>query len=166
MVRSLRPVALLVLAALLAGGFWASRPSHAQLADDRKSADHHEVSQKVWVTQQEIQNRYPLAKHKEFLRKAIANSRMAGVEKRTGGAFGAIITDRDGHVVGEGSNHVVSEFDPTWHGEMEAIRNACKRLKAAGYLIALDDFAPNDPRIPLCEYADIIKVDVRATRPE
>lgn len=43
---------------------------------------------------------------------------------------------------------------------------ACKRLKAAGYLIALDDFAPNDPRIPLCEYADILKVDVRATRPE
>jgi c-di-GMP-related signal transduction protein len=43
---------------------------------------------------------------------------------------------------------------------------ACKRLKAAGYLIALDDFAPNDPRVPLCEYADIIKIDVRATRPE
>jgi EAL and modified HD-GYP domain-containing signal transduction protein len=43
---------------------------------------------------------------------------------------------------------------------------ACKRLKAAGYLIALDDFAPNDPRIPLVEFADIIKVDIRATRPE
>ncbi|HLX85989.1 MAG TPA: HDOD domain-containing protein [Terriglobales bacterium] len=43
---------------------------------------------------------------------------------------------------------------------------ACKRLKAAGYLIALDDFAPNDPRLPLVEYADIIKVDIRATRPE
>lgn len=43
---------------------------------------------------------------------------------------------------------------------------ACKRLKAAGYLIALDDFAPNDPRLPLCEFADILKVDVRATRPE
>jgi c-di-GMP-related signal transduction protein len=43
---------------------------------------------------------------------------------------------------------------------------ACKRLKAAGYLIALGDFAPNDPRVPLCEFADIIKVDVRATRPE
>lgn len=27
---------------------------------------------------------------------------------------------------------------------------ACKRLKAAGYLIALDDFAPDDQRIPLC----------------
>jgi len=43
---------------------------------------------------------------------------------------------------------------------------ACKRLKSSGYLIALDDFAPNDPRIPLCEFADIIKIDVRATRPE
>jgi EAL and modified HD-GYP domain-containing signal transduction protein len=43
---------------------------------------------------------------------------------------------------------------------------ACKRLKAGGYLIALDDFAPNDPRLPLVEFADIIKVDMRATRPE
>lgn len=43
---------------------------------------------------------------------------------------------------------------------------ACKRLKAAGYLIALDDLAPNDPRVPLCEFADIIKVDFRATKPE
>jgi c-di-GMP-related signal transduction protein len=43
---------------------------------------------------------------------------------------------------------------------------ACKRLKAAGYRIALDDFAPNDPRIPLCEFADIIKIDLQATRPE
>jgi len=43
---------------------------------------------------------------------------------------------------------------------------ACKRLKGAGYLIALDDFLPNDPRLPLVEFADIIKVDVLATRLE
>ncbi len=43
---------------------------------------------------------------------------------------------------------------------------ACKRLKAAGYLIALDDFAPNDPRAILSEFADIIKVDIRATKME
>ncbi len=43
---------------------------------------------------------------------------------------------------------------------------ACKRLKAAGYLIALDDFAPNDPRVSLCEFADILKIDFRATRAE
>ncbi|MFY9559891.1 MAG: HDOD domain-containing protein [Terriglobales bacterium] len=43
---------------------------------------------------------------------------------------------------------------------------ACKRLKEAGYLIALDDFAPNDPRIPLCDFADILKIDFRATKIE
>lgn len=43
---------------------------------------------------------------------------------------------------------------------------ACKRLKDAGYLLALDDFAPNDPRVPLCPFADIIKIDIRATRLE
>ena len=40
---------------------------------------------------------------------------------------------------------------------------ACKRIKEAGYLLALDDFVANDRRAPLCELADIIKVDVRAT---
>jgi c-di-GMP-related signal transduction protein len=48
----------------------------------------------------------------------------------------------------------------------ERVVAACQRLKAAGYLIALDDFAPNDPRIPLVQFADILKVDIRATRPE
>jgi c-di-GMP-related signal transduction protein len=43
---------------------------------------------------------------------------------------------------------------------------ACKRLKQAGYVIALDDFAVNDPREALTSVADIIKVDVRATSPE
>lgn len=43
---------------------------------------------------------------------------------------------------------------------------ACKRLKEAGYLIALDDFAPNDPRSTLCDFADILKIDFRATKPE
>jgi c-di-GMP-related signal transduction protein len=40
---------------------------------------------------------------------------------------------------------------------------ACKRLKEAGYTIALDDFAVNDPREALTSLADIIKVDVRST---
>lgn len=40
---------------------------------------------------------------------------------------------------------------------------ACQRLKAAGYLIVLDDFEVNDPRERLVNFADIIKVDVRAT---
>jgi c-di-GMP-related signal transduction protein len=43
---------------------------------------------------------------------------------------------------------------------------ACKRLKEAGYVIALDDFSVNDPREALTSVADIIKVDVRATSVE
>lgn len=43
---------------------------------------------------------------------------------------------------------------------------ACKRLKEGGYLIALDDFTANDPRIPLTDYADILKIDFRTTKPE
>ena len=40
---------------------------------------------------------------------------------------------------------------------------ACHRLKEAGYMIALDNFAMNDPREPLADDADIIKVDIKET---
>jgi EAL and modified HD-GYP domain-containing signal transduction protein len=46
-----------------------------------------------------------------------------------------------------------------------AVIAACQSLKEAGYLIALDDFAPNDAREPLAEMADIIKVDLLLTTP-
>lgn len=42
--------------------------------------------------------------------------------------FGAILV-RDGVVVGEGLNHEIAKHDPTSHGEIEAIRDACKRLE-------------------------------------
>lgn len=48
----------------------------------------------------------------------------------------------------------------------DRVTAACKRLKESGYLIALDDFAPNDVRAPLCELADFIKIDIRATTVE
>ena len=40
---------------------------------------------------------------------------------------------------------------------------ACRQLKEAGYMIALDDFGENDPRESLTDLADIIKVDLRVT---
>ena len=40
---------------------------------------------------------------------------------------------------------------------------ACRNLKEAGYLIALDDYVANDAREQLAELADIIKVDVKLT---
>jgi c-di-GMP-related signal transduction protein len=42
---------------------------------------------------------------------------------------------------------------------------ACRRLKQAGYLIALDDFAPDTESLAFVELADIIKVDFLATTP-
>lgn len=63
------------------------------------------------------------------------------------------------------SNQTVVEILETVEPEDRVVA-ACKRLKEAGYLLALDDFAPNDPRIPLCDLADFIKIDVRATRPD
>ena len=43
---------------------------------------------------------------------------------------------------------------------------ACKRVKDAGYMMALDDFAFGPEYAPLLPYADIIKVDFLATTPE
>lgn len=40
---------------------------------------------------------------------------------------------------------------------------ACQSLKEAGYLIALDDFVADDPRTPMVEIADIIKVEMQLT---
>jgi c-di-GMP phosphodiesterase len=40
---------------------------------------------------------------------------------------------------------------------------ACRKLKDAGYKIALDDFGPQDGMGPLVEMADFIKVDFRAS---
>lgn len=44
-----------------------------------------------------------------------------------GGPFGAVII-KDGVIVGTGNNHVLANNDPTAHGEVMAIRDACKNL--------------------------------------
>lgn len=43
---------------------------------------------------------------------------------------------------------------------------ACRTLKEAGYQIALDDYVADDPREPLVEIADIIKVEMQLTTEE
>ena len=43
---------------------------------------------------------------------------------------------------------------------------ACRSLKEEGYLIALDDYVPDDARAPLAEIADIIKVEMPLTTEE
>ncbi|HTB97642.1 MAG TPA: nucleoside deaminase [Terracidiphilus sp.] len=62
----------------------------------------------------------------EFLRRAIALA-TENVQTGKGGPFAAVIV-RDGVIVGEGANSVTSTYDPTAHGEVNAIRAACKAL--------------------------------------
>lgn len=45
----------------------------------------------------------------------------------------------------------------------EEVTEACRRLKAKGYKLALDDFLPASIASPLADLADIIKVDFRQT---
>ena len=47
-----------------------------------------------------------------------------------------------------------------------AVVTVCEQLQEAGYLMALDDFGPGDPRESLIQHADFIKVDIRKNSPE
>ena len=66
------------------------------------------------------------APNPEFLRRAIALA-TENVRNGKGGPFGAVIV-RDGRIVGEGANSVTATYDPTAHGEVNAIRAACRAL--------------------------------------
>ncbi len=61
-----------------------------------------------------------------FMKRAIELARW-GIARGDGGPFGAVIV-RDGEIIGEGWNRVVGTNDPTAHGEITAIRDACARL--------------------------------------
>jgi guanine deaminase len=61
-----------------------------------------------------------------FMHRAIELARQ-GMIQGAGGPFAAVIV-RDGAIVGEGWNRVVGTNDPTAHGEITAIRDACTNL--------------------------------------
>lgn len=60
------------------------------------------------------------------MRRAIELARQ-GMRRGAGGPFGAVVV-RDGEIIGEGWNRVIETNDPTAHGEVTAIRDACNRL--------------------------------------
>ena len=64
---------------------------------------------------------------KKFMLRAIELSKEAGIVKKTGGVFGAVVV-KNGEIIGEGYNQVLKTNDPTWHAEVAAIRNACKNM--------------------------------------
>lgn len=62
----------------------------------------------------------------DFMARAIEISRRDMLEKGSA-PFAAVIV-KDGKIVGEGCNQVVTSHDPTSHGEVEAIRDAGRNL--------------------------------------
>ena len=63
---------------------------------------------------------------KKFMQEAIREA-YEGINNRHGGPFGTVIV-KDEKIVGRGHNRVLLNQDPTCHGEVEAIRDACKNL--------------------------------------
>ena len=61
----------------------------------------------------------------KFVRRAVELS--AQSVRNGGGPFGAVIV-RDGEIVGEASNSVTKDNDPTAHAEVNAIRRAAAKL--------------------------------------
>ena len=61
--------------------------------------------------------------------KAAVNAALEGMNKNEGGPFGCIVV-KDGKIIGRGNNKVTSTNDPTAHAEVNAIREACKKLNS------------------------------------
>lgn len=64
--------------------------------------------------------------NKKFMKMA-AQEAEKNVGTQVGGPFGTIII-KDGKVIAKGRNHVLLNKDPTAHGEIFTIREACKKL--------------------------------------
>jgi len=63
----------------------------------------------------------------KFMRRAIELSAQA-LDAPGARPYGAVVV-KDGAIVGEGLNQSARKFDPTSHGEVESIRDACKKLR-------------------------------------
>lgn len=61
-----------------------------------------------------------------FMRIAV-NEAYDGIRRGHGGPFGTAIV-KDGQLIASGHNHVLVYNDPTCHGEVDAIRKACREL--------------------------------------
>lgn len=100
----------------------------------------------------------------ENLKKAVALSDYS-VEHGSS-PFGCVIVDKNGKIVGEGYNHVVLDNDPTAHGEVVAIRNACKNLGTFDLsgCILYTSCEPCPMCLNACKWANITEVYYAADR--
>jgi guanine deaminase len=95
--------------------------------------------------------------HQLFLKRAVEEA-FRGMRAGEGGPFGAIIT-LDGKIIGKGHNTVLKSNDPTAHAEVNAIRDACKKMKRP-HLTGAVIYSNFEP-CPMC-LAAIYWADIRS----
>ena len=83
--------------------------------------------------------------HEELLRKAISFA--TNNIQESGGPFGALIAS-NGVIIATGCNRVTADHDPTAHAEVNAIREACKKLGTFN-LSGCDIYTSCEP-CPMC----------------
>lgn len=84
-----------------------------------------------------------------FMKVAIEEA-FQGISLQHGGPFGSVVV-KNNEVVGRGHNQVLFKKDPTCHGEVSAIRNACKNLDTYD-LSGCEIYTTGEP-CPMCLYA-------------
>ncbi len=99
-------------------------------------------------------------------RSTLDSSLLMGLDVLCGGAYAFINCTRDtllkGHAKLLPARSTVIEILESVAPAPE-VEAACRGLKTSGYLLALDDFIPDDPREVLVKMVDIIKLDLIAT---
>ena len=99
----------------------------------------------------------------KFMQEAIKEAKI-GINNHEGGPFGTIIV-KDGNIIGRGHNKVIKNYDPTCHGEIDAIRNACQNIKSYD-LSDCELYTTGEPCVMClcaCLWANISKVYYGAT---
>jgi tRNA(Arg) A34 adenosine deaminase TadA len=64
---------------------------------------------------------------REYMAMALQHMREAGVLNKTGGPFGAVVV-LDGKVLAVAGNSVMRDMDPSAHAEVNALREACRKV--------------------------------------
>ncbi len=99
-------------------------------------------------------------------RSTLDSSLLMGLDVLCGGSYAFINCTREalleGHATVLPPRSTVVEVLETVRPDAK-VEEACRSLKNSGYLIALDDFVPDDPRSSLVPIADFIKLDVILT---
>ena len=84
-----------------------------------------------------------------YMNEAIKEA-LEGITQGHGGPFGAVVV-KDDQIIGKGHNRVLGDHDPTCHGEVAAIRDACRNIGThdlSGSVI----YTTGEP-CPMCLYA-------------